>query len=157
MPVKPAANLTSILDRPLSENVKPKPLPRGIYRCVVKEWEKGTANTGTEYIRFQLAPIAVEGEIDQDALDTALTKGNGQKVPLSEKRLRRTFFLTDLAAYRLQDFLVDCGIPLGRNISSMLQEVNNREVLADVRHTPSTDPGSDAMYAEVVATAKVKD
>ena len=156
MPVKPAANLQSILERPISEIVKPKPLPAAIYRGVVKKFETGTANTGTQFVEFQIAPIAPEGEIDEAALDAALTKGNGQKVPLSEKTLRHTFYITDLAAYRLQKFLNDCGIEDEGSLMSMMQEVTNREVLIDVKHEASRDPGSDVMFARIVATAKVK-
>lgn len=148
------ANLGSILDRPASEIARPKPIPAGTYTCVVRKFEHGkSTKKGTEFVEFTLAPIQPGPEIDPGDLEFALTKPSGEKVLLKDRQLRATYYVTEDAAWRLKKFLVDCGIEEGVNLTAMINESINHEVLVTVKHTPSED--GETVYANVGGTAKV--
>jgi hypothetical protein len=142
-------NYASILDESPTEVKRPKPLPAGTYTCVVTgqpTYDKSTRK-GTPYVMFNLRPIAAESDVDEDELAKALD-GN----MLESKTIRATYYTTEDAAYRLDEFHENCGIDLAIE-SSRLQrngDVINCTVRAVIKHSASQDGTSP--YAELART-----
>jgi len=150
------ATFGSILDKPATDVERPKPLPQGIYHCVVDgQYREGTSSKkGTEFIEYTLKPVAAV-EVNDDELKASLTGANGSVKALTDKRLRLTFYLTEDSLFRLRDFLVnDLQITQGKkHIRQLIGEAQNRQVLVQVKHFPSDDGLS--MFANIVKTAPV--
>jgi hypothetical protein len=144
-----APNFSSILDKPFdSEANRPKPLPVGSYLCIVDgipKFDKSTQQQ-TEYVEFTLKPVSAQGDVDQQAL----TEAGG----LSDKTLKTTFYLTEKAVFRLDDFLENLGLDKGTvSRKEGVSMAPGRQILAVVRHASSKD--GKAIYANVDSTARV--
>ena len=142
-------NFASILDESPTEVSRPKPLPEGTYLCSVgaPRYDK-SSKKGTPFVEFILKPIAEQDDVDVEALEEA----GG----LDGKSLRGTYYTTDDAIYRLDEFHEHCGIDLSEPASRRIRndEVMNAQVLAYVKHRQAdqNDPNS-AVFAEVRRTA----
>jgi hypothetical protein len=127
-------NFASILDEAPTEVSAPQPLPQGTYICTVAgvTYDK-TTKKGTDYAEFTLRPIAAEDDVDPDELEDA----GG----LEGKTIRATFYLTEDAIYRLDEFHTHCGLDLSDVASrrSRNDAVINSEVRAFVKHETSQD------------------
>ena len=151
------ATFGSILDKPATDVERPKPLPTGTYHCVVDGQPRmdKTTKKGTEFVEFSLKPMSALDDVNQDELNASLTSGDGSVKPLSDKRIRATFYLTEDSLYRLKDFLVrDLQIEQGKKkIGQLISEAQNRQVLAAIKHVPSEDGTS--IYANLAKTGPV--
>lgn len=150
--------LASILDRQTGDAERPKPLPVGTYRAIVTgapRFDKSTKK-GTDYVEFTLKFLSAEDDVDQDDLNSALTKKSGETVPLNSKTSRLTFYLTEDAVYRFDEFVKHCGLDIEESPMSRRQaaaELQNSEVLIHLKHTPSED--GEAVYPNIDKTAAV--
>lgn len=139
-------NFSSILDEAPTEVDRPKPLPAGTYTCVIAgpaEYGK-SSKKGTDFAMFVLKPLAAEDDVDEEELDDA----GG----LEGKSLRNTFYLTEDAVYRLDEFHQHCGIDITKPQSrrSRNDDVVNAHVRAVVKHRTSED--GSRIYAEIART-----
>ncbi len=141
-------NFASILDESPTEIDRPKPLPPGTYLCrVLSPWTEGkSSKKGTPFVQFTLKPISAEDDVDEDDLQ--------EMGGLDNKTLRLTFYLTEDAKFRLDEFHEHCGIDIHKEISRRMRndEVINAEVRALVKHRPSDD--GQTVYAEISRTLK---
>lgn len=162
MAKKPTApNFESVLDTPSTEVSRPRPLPQGTYLCIVTALPRIDKSTqkGTEFSEYTLKTLEAADDVDEDELKLALTKGNGDVMPLSDRSVRVTFYHTEDSLYRLKKFLNDLQIDGEdddgnvRTIGQMMQDVPNRQVYAHIKHAPS--PDGETIYANVDKTAKV--
>lgn len=148
------ASFQDILNQQQGTIEPPKPLPVGTYLCVVDGIPEITkiGKNQTDAVVFKLKPMQPRDDVDQEALQNALTV-NGTPVALSEKSIRHTLFGTEAAIWRLQEFLQHCdlpdGVPLGQNLNSAM----GKQVLVTLGHRASDD--GKQIFAEVKATAKV--
>jgi hypothetical protein len=154
------SSFEDILKTPVSEIERPKPIPAGSYRCIIKQrpvFEK-SARKQTPYVQFILNPLEAGEDVDADDLEAALTKGDGSTKVLSDVSIRATFYLTKDALWRLRKFLeddlqiedlADIGLEQGIDLAV------NREVIAHIKHTPSDD--GTAVYANLAGTAPVEE
>jgi hypothetical protein len=96
-------------------------------------------------------------DVNEDDLNAALMSSNGSVKPLSDKRIRATFYLTEDAKYRLKDFLAnDLGIDTNKGKKKLIQmvgEAQNRQVLAKIRNVPTQD--GTGVYPKLEKTAPV--
>lgn len=145
-------NFSLILDQPVTEVKRPKPLPVGTYTCIVDgipKFDKTKSADPTDTVEFNLKPISAGADVDQAALTEAL---DGKT--LSDVKLRANFFLTEPAKYRLDAFLFEhLGIELGISRKEAIGRAPGNQVLATVVHAASKD--GQAIYANVGATARV--
>ena len=88
--------------------------------------------------------MSAEDDVDEDELDEA----GG----LENKTLRTTFYLTEDAVYRLDEFHEHCGIDISKPQSRKTRndEVINAHVRAVVKHRSSED--GSRIFAEVART-----
>lgn len=139
-------NFSSILDEAPTEVDRPKPLPVGTYTCVVggqPTYDK-SSRKGTPFVMFTLRPTAAEADVDEEEL--------AEMGGFDNKTIRATFYLTEDAAYRLDEFHVHCGLDLADESSRRQRndEVVNAQVRAVVKHR-SSDDGTQ-IYAELART-----
>lgn len=129
-----APNFASILDESPTEVSAPQPAPQGTYVFVVgnPRYDKSSVK-GTDFVEFPVRAIAAESDVDEAELEEA----GG----LDAINLRATFYLTEDAVYRLDEFHSHCGIDLedGTSRRSRNDAVVNAEVRGFVKHEPSKD------------------
>jgi len=150
------ATFGAILDKPSSEVERPKPLPAGTYHCIITERPKYDKSTKkqTEFVEFTLHPLHAMEDVDEEALNTALTKVDGSVGVLKDKAIRATFYLTEEALYRLKDFLIDdCQIEEDDSFRTMIDATLNCEVLAKIKLVPNQD--GTGFYTQLTSTAPV--
>jgi hypothetical protein len=93
-------DFSQLLRKPAGVAKKPPALPAGDYSGIIKSWEVGDNNKNkTPYVRFNLVLTAPPDDVE-------LEPGTD----LSKKPLRRDYYLTDDALWRLDDFIRSCGI-----------------------------------------------
>lgn len=145
-------DFSQILSKKVEQAEKPKPLPAGTYRFLVKGHEfDESRQKKTPYVRFNVQPLAPESDVDPTVFDEFGGLGK-----LGGKLLRAEYYLTDDAMYRLREFLED-ALSLsceGRSFGEVIPEAVGREFLGTVAHSTSQD-GKD-IYANIVATARAE-
>jgi hypothetical protein len=97
-------DFSNILHQPMSSLEKPKPLPAGIYAGVYSgyKFDKTAKDEPTPFVQLQflvLAPVEVDEE--------ALAQAGG--MPEKGLNVRKDFYLTDKAAFRLREALEALG------------------------------------------------
>jgi hypothetical protein len=155
---KDTPNFESILDTPASEVLRPKPVPQGTYKSMTKglpRYDKSTKK-GTPFSEYTMQLLEPSDDVDMDALEEALTKGNGDVVNLRDRSLRLTFYHTPDALWRLVKFLKDLGLEVedGVSVGELEQQSPGRQVWVHVKHSPSDD--GETMFANIDKTAPVE-
>lgn len=140
-------NYASILDESPTEIERPKPLPVGTYLCVVQgqpRYDKSSKKQ-TDFVEFTLRPIAAEEDVDEEAL--------AEMGGFDNKTIRATYYLTEDAVYRLDEFHQHCGIDPedGESRRNRNEAIVNAQVRAVVKHRNSQD--SSTVFAELARTA----
>jgi hypothetical protein len=129
-----ALDLSNLLRRPANAAVKPGALPVGDYPGIIKSHEFGDNNRNkTPYVRFQLGlmgwpdsvPDSERGQVD----------GEGKFVPidLTKRTLRRDYFLTDDAMWRLTDLIKSCGLDAGKPYEELIPALIGMQVTVNVQ------------------------
>jgi hypothetical protein len=149
MNVSQTPNFSSILDEAPTEVNRPKPPPEGTYLCIVGQWEQGkSAKKGTPFVKFPLRVIAADEDVDPDAL-AEMGGFEGRVLPI-------TFYTTEDAVYRLDEFHQHCGVDLTDPASRRMRNdlIINAQVYAYVKHRQAdpNDPNS-TIFAEIARTA----
>ncbi len=149
-------SFSSILDTPRSEIERPRPMPVGQYICVIQgqpRFDKSTKKQ-TEFVEFTLK-FNEAVEVNEDALETWLEKPDGSKKLLQEQTIKSTYYLTESAKWRLNEFLTHCGIEEnGESLAQAIAETPGKAVMVTIKHEPSQD--GSAVFARVTDTAPVE-
>lgn len=123
-------DFTSLLNKPAGQATKPEALNVGDYPGVISGYEMGEARNEkkTPFVRFGLKLIGwPEGAEPQ-------TKKDGSPMEVNGKTLRRDFYLTDDAMWRLDELLRGLGIDLeGKSYLEVLPMTVGSQVLVEVR------------------------
>lgn len=147
---KDSTTFSDILDTPIVDAEKPKPLPQGSYLCAVQTPPKmdKSSKKGTPYVEFTLKPLKAGDDVDTDELK--------EQGGLKERTLRTTFYLTDGAKWRLREFIENCGIEFedDTSFSEGIAQLSGCQVIAYVKHEPSAD--GNQLFANVSNTAPVE-
>jgi hypothetical protein len=142
-------NFSSILDESPTEIDRPKPMPEGTYTFVVgsPRYDK-SPKKGTPLVEFIVRPFTAGDDVDTDALDEA----GG----LQGKTLKATFYLTEDAIWRLDEFHQHCGINLMDETSRRIRndQVLGAQVLGYVKHETSED--GTQVFAKIKRYAPVE-
>lgn len=162
-----APSFAPILERKHGEGERPKQLPVGSYIWITKGVPRLDRSTQkkTPFAEFTVVPQGPvqngDGEnldVDQEALDEALTRKNGEKIAIQAKATRLTFYLTDDAEWRLDEFLKHLGFEPeegddGPSKGQLLGETGNHRFGGFISHKPSDD--GTQMYANITKTFKL--
>lgn len=148
-----APNLSSILDRRPSEIERPKPLPQGTYFTMLVGMPRYDVSSKkqTPFVEFTHKIIQAGEDVDAEALTEALTAaGTGEVRALQDVTMKNTFYTTENAAWRLKDFLKDCGFDVdddSMSIREMVEQTAGRQVAIFVKHVPSQD--GQSVFAQI--------
>jgi len=147
-----ATDFQSLLEKPLDAFQKPKPTPEGNYIFGVKEFNLVPSQDPKKspYVEFTFVPKQPQPDVDE-ALVAEWLDGN----PITSKIVKKKFFITPDALFRLTDFATHCGVDIaGMSVSQVLQSCPGKEFLGAVKHSiGQKDPSQ--IYAEVATTAAV--
>lgn len=146
-----APNFASILDESPTEVNAPQPVPQGTYLFRVRNWEEGrVSKAGNKSIDFNLIYLAAGDDVDEEELaEVGGLEGKTGKV---------TFWLTEDAVYRLDEFHTNCGLDIANDGLSRRQrndECINAEVMGFVKHSTSQD--GKRIFANVDRTFAVEE
>lgn len=156
------SNFASVLDKPSNEIGRPKPMPVGSYVGVIQGLPKIDKSTKkqTEYSEYTIKYTSAMDDVDEEDLDTALTKPSGEKINLIDKVQKITFYHTDDSIWRLKQFFDHCDIPTEDDSGDVLttrqrmQLTPNCQVGFHLKHAASED--GEAVFANVDKTFKVE-
>lgn len=143
------ANFEEILSRPASENRPPEAYPAGRYHCIVDgPPEQGkSSQKQTDYLRFKFKIINPDRGVDAR---------KATEMQLQGKIITNDYYITDGAAYRLNDFFTSIGIenPDGsRSAKEMLMEAPGKQLYVTLKHDIS--PDGKRVYHKVESTEAV--
>jgi hypothetical protein len=144
------ASFQEILNQPANAE-PPSALPVGTYLMIVDGQpeiaQKGKNNNYC--VTFNMKPIQAQGDVDQQALHDAL-----KEKALQDKKVKHTMWLTDDAAWRLDQFFENLGLDRSKgNRSALIGESMGKQVLVTLSHQTSDD--GKQVFAQVKNTAKV--
>lgn len=156
------SNFASVLDKPSTDVGRPKPMPVGTYIGMITQLPKIDKSTkkGTEYSEYIIKFLSHQDDVDEDDLVTALTKASGEKVNLTEKTTKITFYHTEDSLWRLKQFFEHLDIPEedddGETLTmrQRMQLVPNRQIGFHIKHAASED--GEAVFANIDKTFKVE-
>lgn len=134
------------MNRPAGQAKKPPALPAGDYPGKIIRWELGESQQKkTPYVRYHLVPTAWPADAtDSDKLDE-----KGEEIDLSKKQLRRDYYMTPDAEYRLDEMLRGIEVPMdGRTYEESVPDAIGHDVLMVVIQRMATD-GSDNIFNDV--------
>ncbi len=122
-----APNFSHLLKKPAGEAKKPPALPAADYPAVLASFELGDNNKNkTPYVRFMVKLTGWAESLAEEDRDS--------DIDLSKRQMRKDFYLTDDALWRLDDFIKSIGIePAGRAYDEIIPEMMGSPVIAEVR------------------------
>src|SRR5260221_4712227 len=120
-------DFSTLLRKPAGEAKKPPALPIGDYPGVIKSYELGDQNKNkTPYVRFHVGLLGWADSIPESERQADLD--------LSKRQMRRDYFLTEDALWRLDEFLRSIGVKLeGRSYEEALPDAIGASILAEVQ------------------------
>lgn len=127
-----ATDFRSLLSKPADQIERPKPLPAGTYEGTITKYEYGKSKEKkTPYVRYFVQVNSAGEDVDPVEMDG---------IDLSKKQLRRDFYLTDDAEYRVKELWESCGIDgTGRSLGEILPDLIGCQVLLEVTQRNSED------------------
>jgi hypothetical protein len=147
-----------ILNKPVTEIDRPKPLPVGEYLWTIQgmpRYDKSKEKQ-TPYYEFKCKCVEALDSVDEDALAEWAKKADGSARKLSDFETRLTFYVTEDSLYRLQEFLVHCGAAEdGISTKQALDNTPNCQFIGSIKHATSND--GTAVYANISKTAPVEE
>ncbi len=119
-------DFSKLLRKNVSDAKRPPALPAADYPGIIARHELGDQNTNhTPYVRYH---VRLTGPAE--TVDPAELAG----IELDKRQMRRDFFLTDDADWRLAEFLKSCGIETeGRNFEDTISEAVGKTVVVQVQ------------------------
>ena len=119
-------DFSSLLKKPAGEAKKPRALPAADYPGIIKSFEYGDNNQNQPpYVRFGLGVTGPAPSVDSAEFTD---------IDLSKRQLRRDFYLTDDAFWRLDEFLRNIGLdPKGRSYEEVIPEAVGTPVTLEVQ------------------------
>lgn len=133
-----ALDFSKLLSTNMDQVEKPKPLPAGTYLGHIAKYEFGEVNNEkkTPYCRVFLTLSAPGPDVEQSALDEA-------KIDLSKRQMRRDYYLSDDAIYRLKEMLASVGVDTrGRSFGEAIPDILNAPVIIEVSQRNGGDDGT---------------
>ncbi len=130
-----AVDFSSLLNKPAGKALKPAVLPAGDYKGVIKGREFGDNNQNhTPYVRFFLGLMEWPESIAESERGQLDDSGQFHPTDLSKKSLRRDFYYTEDALWRLDELIKSCGIdPAGRTYGEIVEELIGQHVTVEVQ------------------------
>lgn len=139
-------NFSNILKGPVGSAERPKPVPVGTYVALVQgqpRFDKSQQKQ-TPFVEFQMKLLQPMGDVDTQALQ--------EMGGLGERTQRLTFYLTEDALWRLDEFLKNLDLE-GIDREQAISQAPGRQCAVTIRHAASQD--GTAVFANIAGTAKL--
>lgn len=134
-----AVDFSSLLNKPTDDIKRPPSLPAGSYFGIIEKHAfDESREKKTPYVSYT---VKLTGEYGED-VDLEAVQG----IEISKRTMRKDFYLTEDALWRLKEFLESCNIPMaGRSLGETIPEAVNCRVLCEVssqldRRDPEAPP-----------------
>ena len=123
-------DFSAMLKKPAGLAKKPPALAPGDYPGIIKSFETGDANKNkTPYVRFHLGLMGWPESVASDE-----QQQDGVPIDLAKRPLRRDFFMTDDALWRLDEFIKSCGVAAsGKSYEEVLPMLVGQQVTVEVQ------------------------
>ena len=140
-----------LLSQPTDSVERPRPLADGHYIGEMKGHEFGLSRQKqTPFVRFILTP-------EEETADVPAGANSG--LDLSRRELRKDFYITPIALYRLSDMLdAVLGKQSGRSFDERIPETRGQRVMFAVTHRDVTDETTGEIletYNEIGAILRI--
>jgi hypothetical protein len=136
-------NFNELLRKPVDEAKRPPALPGGTYFGTItkQEYDKANNDKKTPFCRYHVTLESAHESIPAEDLEgTDLTK----------KTMRREFYLTPEADWRLAEFLKSCGIDTsGRSFAETIPEALGKRVQVEVTRELNKKKPTDPPYNNI--------
>ena len=153
-------DFSSLLKKEAGKAKKPATLPAGDYPGIIKSHEYGDQNRNkTPYVRFNVGltdwPASLGDSWEEADISTGEVRTVARsEVDLSKRSMRRDFYLTDDAMFRLDAFLRDLGVDMaGHDYESIIPTLTGTPVLVTVEQYVNQQ--SNEMGAQVKQLSKL--
>lgn len=125
-------DFSTILNKPTDSITKPKAIPAGTYHGMATAHELGESmKQKTPFVRYLLRLTAADASIAPELLEG---------VDITKKQLRKDFFLTEDAQYRLIEAIESCGVQkTGMSLGQIIPQLCNRPLMIEVTQRLSED------------------
>lgn len=122
----------ALLSKPADSIERPKALPAGTFLGAVTKYEYGKSREKkTPYVRYTIQLHGAGPDVDPDDVT---------EVDFSKKTLKKDYYLTDDAEYRVKELWESCGIDgTGRSLGEILPDIVGCSVMMDVTQRNSED------------------
>src|SRR5260221_13062928 len=136
-------DFSTLLRKPAGEAKKPPALPIGDYPGVIKSYELGDQNKNkTPYVRFHVSLLGWADSIPESERQADLD--------LSKRQMRRDYFLTEDALWRLDELLRGIGVKMeGRSYEETLPDAVGAKVVAEVKQYFVTDKNTGQQTGDI--------
>lgn len=109
-----AVDMKSLLSKPAGHAPKPQALAVGNYGGKITKYEYDNKNkNNTPYARYTIIPNQWPDNVTEDEKGYTDGEGKFHPIELTKRSLRKDFYLTDEAFWRLDDFLKSMGLEGG--------------------------------------------
>lgn len=131
-------DFTQFASKPAGEAKRPPVLPADDYLGIVKSFELGDENANhTPYVRFAIGLLDwgpnVPDEWPIAAPDGTVQDISKSDIDLSKRQMRRDYYITDEALWRLDEFIRSCGVePSGRSYGEIIPELIGKQVTVKI-------------------------
>lgn len=137
-------DLRTLLDVPVDSIKKPPVWPAGLYYGHIAKYEPGESREKkTPFLRIFVNVSRADESIPKEMLEV-----DGVPIDLTKRQLRKDYYLTEDAKFRLVEMIKAVGIETeGKSLGQVIPALVNRPVMIDVTHRGSQD-GTE-LYTEI--------
>lgn len=128
-------DFTAFLNRPAGKATRPPALAPEVYPGKITAHEYGDNNRNrTPYVRYQITLTDWPPSLPHEKRVYKDREGKEVDIDISRVRLRRDFYLTEEAFWRLDEFLRSCGVNLeGMSYEEACPQVIGADVKVEVQ------------------------
>lgn len=128
-----ALDMKSLLSRPAGNAPKPQALPVGNYGGKITKYEYDNKNkNNTPYARYQVILNQWPDNVTEDEKVMVDGEGVSKPIDLTKRSLRKDFYLTDDAFWRLDEFLKTMGLE-GGSYEELIPKAVGMDVIVEVQ------------------------
>lgn len=127
------ADFSAILNKPTDSITKPKAIPSGTYygMAISHELDETRNDNKTPLVRYIIKLTAAGPDIAAELLEG---------IDITKKQLRKEFFLSEDAQYRLIEAIESCGVQkTGMSLGQIIPQLCNRPLMIEVSQRLSKD------------------
>ena len=138
------ADPVSLLRPSAKATMAPPVIPADIYPGVIKTYEINQSANGNPLLRLPVGLIGWPDTIPEEERFQVAPDGERIPIDLSRKQLRKDFFLTPAAYFRLENFLVAMGYTIqtdaagNKDFETPVADLSGRKVGVEVQRILST-------------------